>query len=116
MSKMADIALQLDERAVELGFADHLEALGNGYEWGIKDNGEAFLFNPKEEQEKAHEAWLKERDRVLEILDLVADVLDEINDGLVKTGDEELVEAWSLMELSRETRGVANFIKEQCHD
>lgn len=69
MSKMNDIALQLDERAVELGFADHLEALGNGYEWGIKDNGEAFLFNPKEEQEKAHEAWVKERDEVLEGLE-----------------------------------------------
>ena len=72
MSKMNDIALQLDERAVELGFADHLEALGNGYEWGIKDNGEAFLFNPKEEQEKAHKTWLEERDEVLNDLDIVA--------------------------------------------
>ena len=69
MSKMSNIAMQLDEKAVELGFADHLEALGNGYEWGVGQDGEAFLFKPEDEQEKAHEAWLEERDSVIESLD-----------------------------------------------
>lgn len=77
MSKMSEIALQLDERAVELGFADHLEALGNGYEWGIKDNGEAFLFNPKEEQEKAHEVWLEEENKVLADLKYLMEETDD---------------------------------------
>lgn len=116
MSKMSNIAMELDERAVELGFADHLEALANGYDWGVGEDGMAFLFKARDELDKAHEAWLKERDHALEILDLVADVLSEINDGLAKTGDEELVEAWSLLKLTRETRAVAKFIKEQCHD
>ncbi len=80
MSKMNDIALQLDERAVELGFADHLEALGNGYEWGVKDNGEVFLVNPKEEQEKAHEAWLEEREEVFEMIDnMKKDIIDSVD-------------------------------------
>ena len=108
MSKMADIALQLDERAVELGFADHLEALGNGYEWGIKDNGEAFLFNPKEEQEKAHEAWLKERDEVLDGLDSLirTEVFQKrvLGDDYIDAGEMEIL-----------THAV-RFIKEQCHD
>lgn len=108
MSKMADIALQLDERAVELGFADHLEALGNGYEWGIKDNGEAFLFKPKEEQEKAHEAWLKERDEVVAGLNSLIEVEEfrkkMLGDDYLDTGEIEIM-----------TRAV-RFIKEQCHD
>lgn len=98
MSKMNDIALQLDERAAELGFADHLEALGNGYEWGIKDNGEAFLFNPKEEQEKAHKAWLKERDDILDDLEHLKNIYKEVKP------DEDIIER------------TINFIKEQCHD
>ena len=69
MSKTSDLALQLDERAVELGFADHLEALGNGYDWGVNESGEAFLFKQTDEQEKAHEAWLEEKKKVLEGLD-----------------------------------------------
>lgn len=68
MSKMSNIAMQLDEKAVELGFADHLEALGNGYEWGVGQDGEAFLFKPEDEQEKAHEAWLEEKENLLYLL------------------------------------------------
>lgn len=111
-----DRIIQLQENAEELGFGTIQEALDNGYN-EVQDlvNG-TFKLEKVDEQEKAHEAWLKERDHALEILDLVVDVLNEINDGLAKIGDKELVEACSLMELSRETRGVAKFIKEQCHD
>lgn len=116
MSKMSNLALELDELAVELGFEDLEDAMNNGYEWVQDNDNEPHLIKVEDEQDKAHQAWLKERDHTIEILDLVADVLNEINDGLAKTGDEELVEAWSLLELARETRAVANFIKERCHD
>lgn len=95
MSKMNDIALQLDERAVELGFADHLEAMANGYDWGVGEDGAAFLFNVEDEQEKAHEAWLKERDEVLGgLLNLMVHNAYDYN---------TVIKAY-------------NFIKEQCHD
>lgn len=117
MSKSSQLHAELSEQAAELGFENLEEALANGYEVNYETKE---LVNPyvlcDKAHEEAHEAWLKERDHAIEILDLVTDVLNEINDGLAKTGDKELVEAWSLMELSRETRGVAKFIKEQCHD
>lgn len=69
MSKMSNIAIELDERAVELGFADHLEAMANGYDWGVGEDGIAFLFKVEDEQEKAHEAWLKEKACALEGLE-----------------------------------------------
>lgn len=113
MSKMSQLHAELSQQAYMLGFESlgEAEQAGYGVDW---ENGK--LVKVEDEQDKAHEAWLKEQDHAIEILDLVADVLNEINDGLVKTGDEELVEAWSLLELARETRAVANFVKEQCHD
>lgn len=54
----------------------------------------------------------EEKQHALEVLDVVADVLTEINEGLMKAGDIELVEAWSLAELAREIKGVAKFIEE----
>ena len=95
MSKMSNIAMELDERAVELGFADHLEAMANGYDWGVGEDGTAFLFKVEDEQEKAHEAWLKERDEVLGGLTnlMVHNVYDY--DTVIK---------------------AYKFIKEQCHD
>lgn len=124
MSKMSQLYAELSEQANELGFETIQDAVNSGYivdyekgklvKYGL-GYSETVEYLTKE-QEKAHEAWLKERDHAIEILDLVADVLKEINDGLVKTGDEELIEAWSLLELARETRAAAKFIKEQCHD
>ena len=61
MSKMSNIAMELDEHAVELGFVDHLEALANGYDWRIDETGVAKLFKNQDPQEEAHEAWLKEK-------------------------------------------------------
>lgn len=75
MSKMSNIAMELDERAVELGFADHLEAMANGYDWGVGEDGVAFLWKAEDEQEKAHEAWLKEREEVLgELISVYNDI------------------------------------------
>ena len=78
MSKMSNIAMELDEKAVELGFADHLEAMANGYDWGVNESGEAFLFKQKDEQEKAHEAWLKERDDILDDLEHLKNIYKEV--------------------------------------
>lgn len=69
MSKMSNIALELDEHAVELGFADHLEALANGYGWRIDENKIARLFKLKDPQNEAHEAWLEEKACALEGLE-----------------------------------------------
>ena len=62
---MSNVALDLDEHAAELGFADHLEAMANGYDWAVKDDGTAYLFKRKDPQEEAHAAWLKEKEEVL---------------------------------------------------
>lgn len=98
MSKMSNISMELDERAVELGFADHLEAMANGYDWGVGEDGVAFLFKIEDELEKAHEAWLKERDEVLDGLDIVA------HSDAVPFEHKEIA------------KQVYKFIKEQCHD
>lgn len=115
MSKMSNIAMELDEHAVELGFVDHLEALANGYDWRIDETGVAKLFKNQDPQEEAHKAWLEEQEHALNVLDVVHDVLIEINAGLAKTGDIDLVEAWSLTELAKEIEGVEKFVKE-AHD
>lgn len=98
MSKMSNIAIELDERAVELGFADHLEAMANGYDWGVGEDGIAFLFKAKDEQEKAHEAWLEEKEQVLNDLDIVA------HSDSVPFEYKEIV------------KQAYEFIREQCHD
>lgn len=68
MSKMSELAMELDDQAMELGFESYEEAIAKGYE---VDYEEGKLVNPyvlDREQEKAHEAWLEERDSVIESL------------------------------------------------
>ena len=105
MSKLSQLHMELAEQASELGFQDLGEAEQAGY--GV-DWEKAKLIPP---EEMAHKAWLEEKKHALDVLDCVADVLTEINEGLMKAGDAELVEAWSLAELSKELRGVAEFVK-----
>ena len=71
MSKMSQLHAELEEQANELGFENLHEALANGYE---VDYEERKLVNPyvldlDKEQEKAHETWVKEKEKVLEDLD-----------------------------------------------
>lgn len=112
MSKMSEIAMELDDHAVELGFESYEEAIAKGYE---VDYEERKLVNPyvlddkstwckrlesyDEEQEKAHEAWLKEREGVL------ADLRELLNDYL-PTGEQDEIKA-----LER----AIDFV-EGCHD
>lgn len=68
MSKMSEIAMELDDQAIELGFESYEEAIAKGYE---VDYEEGKLVNPyvlDREQEKAHEAWLKEKKEILDRL------------------------------------------------
>lgn len=63
MSKMSQLYAELSEQAAELGFESISEAeqAGYGVDWvrGKLVDG----------RELAHEAWLKERDKVLESID-----------------------------------------------
>ena len=76
MSKMADLALQLDEQAVEYGLQGYQEALERGFTYEVAEDGTATLRPPLDEQEMAHKAWLKEKNKVLGDLDLIVLHLD----------------------------------------
>ena len=63
MSKMSMLYDELMGQCARLGFQELGEAEQAGY--GV-DWQNAKLIKVKDEQDKAHEAWLKERDEVLE--------------------------------------------------
>lgn len=71
MSKMSEIAMELDDQAAELGFESYEEALAKGY---VIDYLQGKLVK-QDEQESAHEAWLKEREELLERLEKKQDKL-----------------------------------------
>ena len=112
MSKMSQLHAELSEQATELGFESLEEALANGYE---VDYEEGELVNPyvlsDKAHEEAHEEWVKERDNYLEILDVVKDVLTDINNGLIMSGDVELIQAWQLEVLASELERAIEFFK-----
>lgn len=60
MSKIGNYYIELTEQANELGFESVEEALSKGYEIVKGD-----LVEVKDEQTKAHEAWLEERKTIL---------------------------------------------------
>ncbi len=68
MSKMSQLAMELDEQAVELGFRDREDAMNNGYEV-MSDGNFARLVETKTEEDKAYEAWLEEREEVIKSLE-----------------------------------------------
>lgn len=69
MSKISQLYAELSEQAAELGFESIGEAEQAGY--GV-DWQNAKLIKVEDEQEKAHEAWLEEKQQVLNDLDIVA--------------------------------------------
>ena len=94
MSKMSQLHLTLDEQAVELGFEGLDEALLRGYDVDYEKGklvrrglgySETVEYLAKE-QDKAHEAWLKEREEVLE-------EQKQLHDHLVKLGYDALAES-----------------------
>ena len=83
---MRDRIIQLQECAEELGFSTITEALDAGYHEVQDLVAGTFTLEKIDEQEKAHEAWLKERDGVLADLRLL---LDEA----IPLGDQDTIKA-----------------------
>ena len=94
MSKMSMIHAELMEQCARLGFQDLGEAEQAGY--GV-DWQNARLIKVEDEQDKAHEAWLKERFKVLADLKYL----------MKETDDDDTKDA---------LKRAINFIEEQCHD
>lgn len=82
MSKMSMAAMELDEQAAELGYDGLQDALNNGYNVCYDEKG--FYLEKvdiENEREKAHEAWLREKQQVLNELN------DVIWDGRLDWGE-----------------------------
>ena len=84
MSKMSQLAMELDEQAVELGFRDREHAMQNGYEV-ISDGTFARLVETETEQEKAHKDYLERKEEILAELEgvqrTIEKVIQFINEG-----------------------------------
>ena len=76
MSKMSELAMELDDQAMELGFEGYEEALAKGYEWVIDTRGNAVLYKASEELDKAHEAWLEEKRKILNELNSILNAIN----------------------------------------
>jgi len=64
MSKMSELAMELDDQAVELGYESYEHALAVGYEVDYKNHR---LVKPVDSLlDQAHKEWLEERDELLE--------------------------------------------------
>lgn len=77
MSKMSEIAMELDDQAMELGFESYEDAIERGG-YTTYFNGTTYVLAKAnaDEQEVAHEAWLKEK---REILNELNSILNAIN-------------------------------------
>lgn len=74
MSKMSQLHAELTEQANEMGYATIEDAERDGYHM-VQDLVEGtFKLEKIDEQDKAHEAWLAERQQVLsELVDVIHD-------------------------------------------
>lgn len=72
---MSQLAMELEEQAAELGFESLEQAQNNGYEV-ISDGKFAKLVKSETEEEKAHEAWLKEKEDAINRLELTLENVD----------------------------------------
>lgn len=68
MSKMSQIHADLTEQASELGFESIEQAEANGYHITYGSDGWKLKLDMAKAHEQAHEAWLEERDELLERL------------------------------------------------
>lgn len=77
---MRDRVIQLQECAEELGFSTITEALDAGYHEVQDLVAGTFTLEKIDEQEKAHEAWLEEREEVFEMIDnMEKDIIDSVD-------------------------------------
>lgn len=96
MSKMSQLHAELSEQAYKLGFESLDQAIESGEYEVIGTENWAELVSTKDEQEKAHEAWLKEREDAIRRLELTLENVD--------VDDVENIE------------NAIEFLKEHCHD
>lgn len=88
MSKMSQLHAELSEQANELGFETIQDAVNSGYVVDY-DNSKLVKYGLgysetveclTKEQEKAHEAWLEEREEVFEMIDnMERDIIDSVD-------------------------------------
>lgn len=97
MSKMSQLHAELTEQASELGYESIEEAEANGYEI---DYDRSMLVDGRE---LAHEAWLKEKDKMLSILKGVQSDIAEWLDNKDHPDIKGLGE-------------VITFMEDYCHD
>lgn len=83
---MSQLHAELSEQAAELGFESIEEAEANGYHIGYTNTGWKLQLNMAKEQEKAYEAWLKEKESVLADLRLL------LNEA-IPLGDQDTIKA-----------------------
>lgn len=81
--------MELDDQAIELGFESYEEALAKGYEVDYEKcklvkrglgYSETIEYLAKE-QEKAHKAWLEEKNSLLKDLTGLQEILETLTDG-----------------------------------
>lgn len=86
MSKMSQLHAELSEQATSLGYETLEQALNNGYDVDYEKGklikrglgySETVKYLAKEQQ-KAHEAWLKERDNILDDLEYLKNIYKEV--------------------------------------
>jgi len=71
-----DRVVQLQERAEELGFSTITEALDAGYHEVQDLVAGTFTLEKIDEQEKAHEAWLEEKRKILNELNSILNAIN----------------------------------------
>lgn len=98
MSKIGQYALDIQEQVNEMGFSTIQEALDAGYE--VIDD----TLVKADELEKAHEAWLKEKDELLGDLNNLLMGMSMVGKTPENSTDCAIVER------------AYKFIKENCND
>lgn len=98
MSKMSELHVELSEQAYDLGFNSLDDALNAGYEIDYTESRlvKHECCEQEKEQEKAHQAWLKEKQELLDraeemwaspnfddLLELMKDLVEFIKRGEV---------------------------------
>lgn len=73
---MRDRIIQLQECAEELGFSTITEALDAGYHEVQDLVADTFTLEKIDEQEKAHEAWLEEKRKILNELNSILNAIN----------------------------------------
>lgn len=77
MSKMSQLAMELDEQSAELGYDGLQDALNNGYSVVYDEDGVHLeKIDIEKEQEEAHKAWLKEKEECIRKLELTLEHVD----------------------------------------